>query len=87
MQGAAPGLTPPPSNPPLCRPQESGFPKRSFVARAKGGCFSVRHSDDGNKLAAGYNDGNLFLFDTTTAKSVALGCAAAATLSAPPAIG
>ena len=33
----------------------------------------MRHNDDGTMLAAGYADGNLFLFDTITGKSAALG--------------
>ena len=50
-----------------------GFAMRQFTARTKGGCFSVRYSHDGSNLAAGYNDGNCFMFDAATGKSKAFG--------------
>ena len=50
-----------------------GFAMRKFTARTKGGCFSVRYSHDGSRLAAGYNDGNCFMFDAATGKSKAFG--------------
>ena len=52
---------------------ESGFRTKDFKARAKGGCFSVQYSQDGSMVAAGYNDGNCFAFDTATGKSKSFG--------------
>jgi WD40 repeat protein len=52
----------------------SGFAQQVFKAKqAKGGCFSVQYSYDGGLLAAGFNDGNCFCFDTKTGKSKAFG--------------
>jgi COMPASS component SWD3 len=50
-----------------------GCPSKEFSARAKGGCFSVQYNYDGTMLAAGFNDGNCFAFDTATGKSKSFG--------------
>ena len=52
---------------------DGSFPHREMKARAKGGCFSVRYSHDGTRLAAGYNDGNCFMFDTVKCKGKPFG--------------